>query len=271
MRRALALAAVVAALLLAGGPAAAIPSGGASPDTPGTDATTTPKSLQPGQTLSYRVSGFPAGEIVYLKIDDGLFCSQSGVHGACVVAQQRIPASGTVTGSLVLPSDLEAGKHWLRFLASEEVYADDGAYEGTKGYTARGRSDFTVVAAGPSSPGSSGAGSGTQPSAAASPSAVPTATATTGAVPSDTPSAIAGGTLSVSPSAAPVTSGAALPQDTTDTSTGTSTVTTAAAPTVVKVRSVAAADRFPYVGLVGLVVLCLLAALVLVRARRPRG
>lgn len=157
IRRAVGAAiAAFAAICIVAVPAAAIPDGGASPDTPGTSSSVSPKSLQAGQTISFTVRGFPAGELLNIKIDDGLFCSESGTHGACVVHQQRIPGNGVVSGSLTLPGDLKPGKHWLRYLASEELTDAQGNYLGVKGYTLRGGSDFTIVAASAQSSGSSG-------------------------------------------------------------------------------------------------------------------
>lgn len=123
----------------------ALPPGGASTDTEGTAGTVSPRTLGAGEVLSFSISGFPAGETVNVKIDDGEFCSQKGVHGACVVHQQRIASDGTVQGSFVLPADLPTGKHWLRFLASAEILDDEGRYVGVKPYTLRGDTDFTVV------------------------------------------------------------------------------------------------------------------------------
>lgn len=150
---ALALGAVTTA------PAAhAIPPGGASPDTPGTSSSVSPTTLAPGSTISFTVSGFPPGETVYIKIDDGLSCGASAVHGACVYHQQAINSSGTASGSFVLPSDITPGAHWLRFLASREIFDDNGNYLGVEGFTRRGGADFTVVAASSGSGGSSSAG-----------------------------------------------------------------------------------------------------------------
>ncbi|WP_120004147.1 hypothetical protein [Nesterenkonia muleiensis] len=152
------LAALVLACLIATAPAQSIPPDGAGPDTPGTSSTTSPTSgLRPGDTLNFRVSGFPGGETLYIKIDDGLNCSQAAVHGACVYHQQAIPASGTVSGSIVLPHDISPGQHWLRFLASEEMRDSGGSVIGTQGYTLRGQ-NFTVASGSQGSGGSSSNG-----------------------------------------------------------------------------------------------------------------
>lgn len=139
--------AAVAALGVTAAPAQALPPGGASADTEGTSASVSPSSLRAGATISFRISGFPAGETVSVKIDDGDFCSEKGVHGACVVHQQKIATNGTVQGSFALPDDLGAGRHWLRFLASAEMTDSEGRYVGVKPYSLRGGANFTVVAA----------------------------------------------------------------------------------------------------------------------------
>lgn len=154
----------VVGLLLAGlgilgaVPATAVPPGGPSPDTEGTSGTASPRTLRVGDVISFSISGFPGGETVSVKIDDGDFCSAKGVHGACVVHQQKISADGTVKGSFALPADLSPGKHWLRFLASEEILDDEGRYKGVKPYSLKGDTDFEVVTTTTSTSGAGGAG-----------------------------------------------------------------------------------------------------------------
>lgn len=155
IRRAAALggtAALGAVLLGVPGPAAAIPPGGASSDTPGTSSTVSPRTLAAGQRISFSVTGFPAGETLNVKIDDGEFCSEAAVHGACVVHTQKIRSDGTVSGDFRLPADLGPGAHWLRYLASTPIVGADGSQQGIKGFTLRGGSDFTVRAAGAAAP-----------------------------------------------------------------------------------------------------------------------
>lgn len=149
---------LVAMMMLITSPAQAIPPDGAGPNTPGASSTTSPTSgLRAGDTLSFTVRGFPGGETLYIKIDDGQNCSQAAVHGACVYHQQVIPGSGTVSGSIVLPYDIAPGQHWLRFLASEEMRDSSGNVIGTQGYTLRGQ-NFTVASNSSSSGGGSGSG-----------------------------------------------------------------------------------------------------------------
>jgi hypothetical protein len=127
------------------GPAAALPPDGAGADTPGTSASVSPTSLAPGATISFTLSGFPGGETVYVKIDDGVGYGDTAIQGSGVVHQQAIPASGTVRGSFTVPAGITAGAHWLRFLASAELTDANGGYLGVEGYTHRGGTDFTVV------------------------------------------------------------------------------------------------------------------------------
>jgi hypothetical protein len=127
------------------GPALALPPDGAGSDTPGTSASVSPTSLAPGATISFTLSGFPGGETVYVKIDDGVGYGDTAIQGSGVVHQQAIPASGTVRGSFTLPAGITAGAHWLRFLASAELTDAQGNYLGVEGYTHSGGTDFTVV------------------------------------------------------------------------------------------------------------------------------
>lgn len=291
--RLVALVGLVLAVLGAA-PASAIPDVGAGPDTPGTSASVSPRTLRAGETIHFTLSGFPAGEVAYVKIDDGVFCSESGVHGACVVHQQRIGADGRVSGSFALPDDLEPGAHWLRFLASEEMTDAQGAYLGVKGYTRRGGADFTVVAGGSgsaggtsgSSLGSSGATVGAQTAgqqaAGASTAGAAAATRSAGGT-----AVAAGEVLVVRPAEADRAARAAAPP----TTPLTTPPTTEPAPTAVPAPtdepsadavtdsteapglSHAAAEeaRFPLVGTLGLVLLLGLAAGLVLRARRTRG
>lgn len=134
----LVLALAVSGSLAASAPAHAIPAGGASPDTPGTASSVSPGQIPVGGVISFSVSGYPAGDTVWIKIDDGTgYCGVGAVYGACVVHKQAIDGAGNASGSFQLPPDLPPGAHWLRFLASD---AGGGAY------TRRGGADFVVVA-----------------------------------------------------------------------------------------------------------------------------
>ncbi len=150
--RVTAVVVLITAVVLAPLSAMALPPDGPSPNTPGTYAEVWPTTVSAGDVLNFRVSGFPAGEIIHLKYDDGneSVCGSSAVHGACVIHTQVIPTSGVTVGSVVIPSDLPAGDHWLRFLASSPAPGGDGIL----GFTLHGdgggygSSNFTVVAGG---------------------------------------------------------------------------------------------------------------------------
>lgn len=249
-RRTAAPVAVIAAALAAvlwAAPASALPPGGAGSDTPGTSSSVSPTTLQPCQTISYTVSGFPAGETVYVKIDDGVGYGDTSVQGSGVVAQQAIPASGTVNGSFELPCAITPGAHWLRFLASKPVDSSNpGA--GALGYTNRGGSDFTVVAGTGTgaAPGSGASGGGLGAAAPAAGTTVGSGSAQVGG---------AGGTLSIDPGAVPSET-AAAPAPT------ASPAATAAtpAPTTIAAAAPAAAASVPWIGISGLVALLVVGA-----------
>ncbi|PJJ58316.1 hypothetical protein CLV56_2567 [Mumia flava] len=290
MRRTTSLRAAVAACALGAvalstvaavwSPVSALPPGGASPDTAGTSSSVSPSRLRAGDVIRFTVSGFPAGEIVSIKIDDGEACSQQAVHGACVYHQQKISASGTASGSFVLPGDLPAGEHWLRYLASAEMLDEDGNYLGVKGFSNRGGSTFTVVAApggsgaeaGSSGGGGAAAGSSTGGSAAsgssassdgsgsgsASGSGAGTAAATTGDASS---SALGSGVVTIEPTATPTSAATAEP----------STAPEPASTPVVAAAGTDASDDFPVVGTVGFVALLVLAAVLWTWSLRRAG
>ncbi|MDR1432214.1 MAG: hypothetical protein LBI99_08845, partial [Propionibacteriaceae bacterium] len=145
IKRSLLALGAVAAMFAGATPAAAIPPSGPGADTPGTSSSVSPKTLKPCQTLSFKLAGFPGGETVYVKIDDGVGFGNTSVQGSGVWYAQAIPASGKVSGSFALPCDIAPGSHWLRFLASEYVDPKDPG-KGVIGYTRRGGTDFKVVA-----------------------------------------------------------------------------------------------------------------------------
>ena len=132
--------AMVMAVCLSALPARALPPGGAGESTAGTSSTVTGQ-VGVGGTISFTVSGFPAGETVYVKIDDGLLSGEDETtQGTGVVHSQAIGANGTASGSFVLPSYVREGQHWLRFLATSSAGSKDG---GNVGYTNRSP-NFTV-------------------------------------------------------------------------------------------------------------------------------
>jgi len=161
----LAVVTLLGAGLALGGAAAAqaIPPDGAGPDSAGTSSRVWPTEVKAGDRLNFEVSGYPANETVYIKIDDGLMCTDTS-HGACVYATQKLDANGYASGSIVVPN-LAPGAHWLRMLATGDVFdSQTGQKLGYEGYTRRGGNDFNVVAGG---------------SAATAPGGVPATVATT--------------------------------------------------------------------------------------------
>ena len=126
-------------------------------DSPGTEASVTTKTVQAGQQVSFTATGFPAGATVYVQLDDGATHWDSSLPGKSIL-HKKVPSSGKVSGSVVLPANVAPGAHWLRFNATA---ADpDG---GSRQITCRGDSDFTVVAAqgqgeGGGQPGANGGG-----------------------------------------------------------------------------------------------------------------
>lgn len=156
-------------------PAHALPPDGPSPNTPGTYVEVWPTTVRHGDVLNFRVSGFPAGEVIHLKYDDGAasVCGSSAVHGACVIHTQVVPSSGVTVGSIVIPHDLPAGNHWIRFLASAPAPGTGG---GVLGFSLHGQgggygnSNFTVVTGGSSGGGTASAGSGQAGGNASTPS-----------------------------------------------------------------------------------------------------
>lgn len=202
---------LAAAAVVAPQSASALPPDGPSPNTPGTYVEVWPTSVKHGEVLNFRVSGFPAGEIIHLKYDDGdaSVCGSSAVHGACVIHTQVVPSSGVTVGSVVIPADLPLGGHWLRFLASSPV-----AGGGVLGFTLHGQgggygnSNFTVIAG----------GTGGAPAGAAAPGQTTgeagSAQSTTGA--GATAKAVVGDVATTEPQRdpeAPAASGGDLPVD----------------------------------------------------------
>lgn len=115
----------------------AAPPGGGSANTTGTTSSVSPSSVAQDGTLTWRVGGYPAGETVYVKIDDGEYRGSGVTQGGDIVASATVGSDGTANGSLTVPSDLAAGTHTLRFLATDSD---------SKGYTHKS-TEFTVTAA----------------------------------------------------------------------------------------------------------------------------
>lgn len=256
--------------------AQAIPGDGAGTDTPGTNSSVSPRALTAGSTINFSVSGFPAGQFVNIKIDDGLFCSDAGVHGACVVHVQKISSAGTASGSFVLPSDLKPGKHWLRYLSSEPIPDRPGA---SKGYTRRGGSEFTVVAGGtPASTGesgNSGSNTGSNPASTGGqgPAGAGAATSDTATTAGDSGAQPTQGSEPLTPVASPgaeITLQAGPNQPTAEPTVAASAAATSASEVVeaAPTTAVSSSRQIPWLGIGGGVVLLVAAALLLLLPRR---
>lgn len=120
-------------------PVSALPPGGAATvNTPGTSSSVSPSSVEQCGSVSYEVSGFPAGETVNVKIDDGnVSGGDKSVQGQGVVDEQAIGDDGRASGSVEISCDFPTGMHTLRFLAT-------GGPQ-NKGYTNRSP-EFEVTA-----------------------------------------------------------------------------------------------------------------------------
>ena len=271
-------------VLMTAVPAAALPPDGAGSDTPGTSSSVSPSTLEPCQTLSFTVSGFPAGETVYVKIDDGVGYGDTSVQGSGVVHMQAIPSSGTVNGSFALPCSITPGTHWLRYLATQYVdHNNPGA--GTIGFTNRGNSTFTVVAAGSSSgtnAGNSGSAvggtgtaaqsSGTGSSGGNASSGLGAAVPQSGAVVGSGAEQVGGqgGTLAIDPNAVQATTPAPSPS-TSAAATPSSTPSVIPAASAGAAAEAAPASSVPWVGIVVAAVLVAAGAIGAWAVLRRRG
>ncbi|MFE6186740.1 hypothetical protein ACFQ6U_20165 [Streptomyces sp. NPDC056465] len=84
-------------------------SGGGSGGTSATSAAITAGSqVAGGGKVSFRVTGFPAGQQLTVKLDDAKIIGQW---------PDGIGADGSLTGTVTIPADAAKGAHWLRFLA----------------------------------------------------------------------------------------------------------------------------------------------------------
>ena len=95
------------------------PGGAATVDTPGTSSSVSPGSVEQCGSINFEVNGFPAGETVNVKIDDGSVSGgDASVQGQGVVVRQPIDSSGTASGTVDIDCNFPTGTHWLRFLAT---------------------------------------------------------------------------------------------------------------------------------------------------------
>lgn len=115
--------------------ASAIPPGGVRPDAEGANCVIASNQLKPGDYISFTLTGYPPGQMLNIKIDDGAGYSDQTVSGSGSVYQGTIGEDGSHSGSFRLPGDISEGVHWLRFLSSAPQYSSSGEYLGVKGYS----------------------------------------------------------------------------------------------------------------------------------------
>ncbi|MFD6424674.1 hypothetical protein [Streptomyces sp. NPDC060198] len=94
----------------ADGPAAVIPAATGAPasaaNASGAKAEITASEVQPGGKLHFKVTTFPASQVVTIKLDDD-----------AILGQWDIDAEGSFEGDVEIPAEVTPGAHWLRFLA----------------------------------------------------------------------------------------------------------------------------------------------------------
>ncbi|MEU0851412.1 hypothetical protein ABZ387_26105 [Streptomyces flaveolus] len=91
----------------AGGSSGTTGGSGSGGATTGTSATITAGSrVAAGGRVSFRVTGFPAGQQLTVKLDDSK-----------ILGQWTVGADGSYSGGVTVPADTDKGAHWLRFLA----------------------------------------------------------------------------------------------------------------------------------------------------------
>ncbi|MGW0860061.1 hypothetical protein [Streptomyces sp. NPDC002690] len=72
----------------------------------GAKAEITASEVQPGGKLHFKVTEFPASQVVTIKLDDD-----------AILGQWDIDAEGSFEGDVEIPAEVTPGAHWLRFLA----------------------------------------------------------------------------------------------------------------------------------------------------------
>ncbi|GGU65465.1 hypothetical protein [Streptomyces daghestanicus] len=135
----------------AGGAATPVPAASGAPasatNDAGAKAEITASEVQPGGTLHFEVTRFPAGEQVTVKLDD-----------EAILGQWKTDGDGSYEGDVTVPADTTAGPHWLRFLAPDpptslkveftvNAAAAAGAGTGTSSTTAPDTSAKALLAA----------------------------------------------------------------------------------------------------------------------------
>ncbi|MFD6534032.1 hypothetical protein ACFWEE_28875, partial [Streptomyces sp. NPDC060184] len=133
---------------------------GSSTDGTATSATsatiTAGSSVAAGGKVSFRLTGYPAGQQITVKFDDGEIIGQW---------PGGIAADGTFSGTVTVPATATKGAHWLRFLAPNPSTSTKAGFTVTSG------ADASATASGTG--GTTGTGSAAVDGSAA---AVPAAT-----------------------------------------------------------------------------------------------
>ncbi|PRQ10827.1 hypothetical protein C1Y63_09305 [Corynebacterium sp. 13CS0277] len=136
-----AVAAAALSLTLATPALALPPTGEAKVDTEGTSVKLlngNTYSKPDNCTIRFELSGWTPGMKFSAKVDKGQWAGgDQGVQGQGVWSEGIVEANGKATGSMDLcDKNVPEGKHYLRFVGND----------GTKGFSTRGDSDFTVIA-----------------------------------------------------------------------------------------------------------------------------
>ncbi|WP_062645874.1 hypothetical protein [Streptomyces maremycinicus] len=106
-----------------------------------------------GGKVSFRVTGFPAGQQLTVKLDDAEIIGQW---------QGGIGSDGTFSGTVTVPSDTPAGAHWLRFLAPNPATSLKASFTVTS-------SSGSATASGTGQDGAAGASATPVPAASGGP------------------------------------------------------------------------------------------------------
>ncbi|USQ85068.1 hypothetical protein NFX46_15485 [Streptomyces phaeoluteigriseus] len=94
-----------------------------------------------GGEVSFRVTGFPAGERLTVKLDDVEIIGQW---------QGGIGSDGSFSGSVTIPADTPVGAHWLRFLAPNPATSVKAAFTVTSSSATASSGTSGAGTAGPS-------------------------------------------------------------------------------------------------------------------------
>ncbi|MEU0126696.1 hypothetical protein [Streptomyces sp. NPDC006289] len=127
-----------------GGSGGSTGSGGGSGGTSSTSAAITAGSqVAAGGRVSFRVTGFPAGQQLTVKLDDSAIIGQW---------PNGIGADGSLSGTVTVPAGTTKGAHWLRFLAPNPSTSLRADFTVTSGGSAGGAAARAASTAG-GSPG----------------------------------------------------------------------------------------------------------------------